>query len=92
MASAHNQIGQLQQKLHKKVLKHEAKIDDLKEEHSKQIRKLQKELLQIQQINNDLEVEVFSYRKQRISPLTGDAEGRPLYEDRIKQLLLDLEG
>jgi uncharacterized protein Yka (UPF0111/DUF47 family) len=44
MASAHNQIGQLQQKLHKKVLKYEAKIDDLKDEHSKQIRKLQKEL------------------------------------------------
>jgi Arc/MetJ-type ribon-helix-helix transcriptional regulator len=44
LGNAHNQIGQLQQKLHKKVLKHEAKIDDLKEDHAKHIRKLQKEL------------------------------------------------
>jgi hypothetical protein len=44
IGNAHNQIGQLQQKLHKKVLKHEAKFDDLKEDHAKQIRKLQKEL------------------------------------------------
>jgi len=44
IGNAHNQIGQLQQKLHKKVLKHEAKIDEMKEDHAKQLRKLQKEL------------------------------------------------
>jgi hypothetical protein len=37
-------MNQLQQKMHKKVLKREVKIDELKEDHAKQIRKLQKEL------------------------------------------------
>jgi|LauGreDrversion4_2_1035121.scaffolds.fasta_scaffold93111_5 hypothetical protein len=37
-------IGTLQQKMHKKILKREAKIDEMREDHGKQIRKLQKEL------------------------------------------------
>ena len=40
-------VGVLQQKMHKKILKREAKIDEMREDHSKQLRKLQKELQNI---------------------------------------------
>ncbi|CDW74649.1 UNKNOWN [Stylonychia lemnae] len=81
------QLSQIQQKMTKKILKRETKIDEMTDQNAKEVRKLQKELQILQQQNKEIEFELYSYKKQGQVSM----QDQTIYEERIKQLLLDLE-
>lgn len=49
--------------MNKKVLKREALLDELKDGHAKELKKVHKELMILQQQNKEMEFELLSHKK-----------------------------
>ena len=78
---------QVNQKMNKKIIKREAQLEEQADAYQNEIRKLQRESSLLQQANKEMEFELYAFKKQGQE----SAREHTQYEERIKQLLFDLE-